>query len=177
LSMIVALLPMKTFINMMATCQTLRRHGLTVFQPHARAHVLALQWATPLISLGEYDAAAKANPNKIDWLVHFENSPVTGDWMLYLSFVHRTNSMRARQRIWHICEALKKLVEEKYPTSEYAQNLTVERPRLETVIKNLILNAEGMRRLMYYSEQGWEEGPANERVKQELGIPRFPVPI
>jgi len=175
MNMTVSYLPTKAFVQLMSTCRTLRRQALTVFQPQARLHVLSLKWATPLGEMGEYDAAVKRNPQWKSWLVHTESSPVEGDWMLYLSHVHRTNAMRARRRIWYICEALKELVDKELPTSKYGRNLAVERPKLKQALKNQMINAEGMRRLTALSEQGWEDGPAHERVTRELGIPRFPV--
>ena len=38
----------KSYVNLMATCRTLRYHSLTTFQPHARERVLSLGWAVPL---------------------------------------------------------------------------------------------------------------------------------
>ncbi|PIL35670.1 hypothetical protein GSI_02400 [Ganoderma sinense ZZ0214-1] len=40
----------KSYVNLIATCRTLRYHALTTFQPHARVRVLSLGWAVPLES-------------------------------------------------------------------------------------------------------------------------------
>ncbi|KAI0714332.1 hypothetical protein C8T65DRAFT_644738 [Cerioporus squamosus] len=50
----------KSFVNLMSTCRTLRQHALTIFQPHARARVLELEWAVPTDA--EYAGFVKRNP-------------------------------------------------------------------------------------------------------------------
>ncbi|KAI1797218.1 hypothetical protein LXA43DRAFT_969220 [Ganoderma leucocontextum] len=40
----------ESYVNLTATCRTLRYHALTTFQPHARERVVSLGWAVPLES-------------------------------------------------------------------------------------------------------------------------------
>lgn len=48
LHILLAYLSNKSYVNLVATCRTLRYHALTTFQPHARERVLSLGWAVPL---------------------------------------------------------------------------------------------------------------------------------
>jgi F-box-like len=155
-----------SFVALSATCRLLRLYAMTVFQPHARALVLSLGWATPLLGLGEYQTAISQNPKNALHLVHPIKSARTGDWFLYLSHVHRTSSMRARRRIWTICEAVLRAVEKKLPASKYGKRLDVERAKIETRITYMHQAMFGMRELIELSKagaslvpiQGWTGG-------------------
>ncbi|KIJ45516.1 hypothetical protein M422DRAFT_46588 [Sphaerobolus stellatus SS14] len=176
LNLIIPLLSTKDYINVMSTCRTLRLIALTEFQAHARKRVLSLRWATPLLDVGEFDEAVKQNPKTSEWLAHPINAPDTGDWILYLSHVHRTNGMRARRRIWYICEAFKELYDEKYPKSLYARNISTARRQLENNLRKSQLNVEAHRRLMHLSELGWEQNSAHAKVKADMGLDS-PIPM
>lgn len=140
-------LPLQTYFAFISTCRLLRIHALTTFQPHARMRVLGLGWATPLLTLGEYDAIVKRNASAAEALVHSKRSPASGDWLLYLSHVHRTASMRARRRIWNISVAIRNTVAAQLPSSNYGQNIGVERPKLEEsvgMLSNTMTNPKSM---------------------------------
>ena len=151
LDVLLSLLPhlsQPTYLALTSTCRLIRLHALTTFQPHARSLVLSLGWATPLLGVGEYNAAVKKNQTVVQSLVHPVHSPASGDWLLYLSHVHRTSSMRARRRIWNICQAVKRAVEEQLPSSEYGKNLDVERTKIETHMKVMSKTMEDMRSML-----------------------------
>jgi hypothetical protein len=83
----------------------------------------------------------KKQPTNID-VAHAEDSPYDADWLLYLSHVHRTKSMRTRKWIWSLCEQLKTTYETKKATSVYAdigkgENLkkTAARLKLEKEVR------------------------------------------
>ncbi|THH13053.1 hypothetical protein EW146_g7133 [Bondarzewia mesenterica] len=97
------------YLVLTSTCRTLRLHALTAFQPHARKLVLSLGWAVPLES--EYEAAKKSGLQ----LAHDKDVVHDADWLLYLSHVHRTTSMRVRRWIWHICLNMQKIFEARRP--------------------------------------------------------------
>ncbi|KZT40866.1 hypothetical protein SISSUDRAFT_1043603 [Sistotremastrum suecicum HHB10207 ss-3] len=99
---LVSVLDMKTFIFLVSTCRTMRRYAFTSLQPYARKHVLDLPWTTPFL---DSDPPEFIDSQK---QAHRVDSPHDGDWLLYLSHVHRTDSMRERRRIWAICEEAKK---------------------------------------------------------------------
>ncbi|KZS92701.1 hypothetical protein SISNIDRAFT_455297 [Sistotremastrum niveocremeum HHB9708] len=99
---IVGLLDMRTFVSATSTCRTMRRYAIGDFQPLARKHVLAIPWAIPLLNS---DPEEYTTPNQIP---HATKSPHDADWLLYLSYIHRTDSMRERRRIWAICEEFKR---------------------------------------------------------------------
>jgi hypothetical protein len=112
---LVTCLPTPSYLALTSACRFLRYQALTIFQPHARRRVLELQWAIPLTD--EY-TAMKRSPST--YVVHAENSPHDADWLLYLSHVHRTKSMRARKWIWSLCKELKATYEVKKVGSVYA---------------------------------------------------------
>lgn len=99
---LIPFLDIQTYLAFTSTCRTLRQLALKEFQPHTRKLVLNLPWSTPLLR-----AYNRSEHNGEPGLVHPETSPPTGDWLLYLSHIHRTNSMRERRRIWQICEEIK----------------------------------------------------------------------
>lgn len=97
---IVPYLDAPSFVALTATCRTMYRYALNDLQPVARRIVLNLPWATPFVHSDppEY----KSNGT----MAHAIEPPHDGDWLLYLGHVHRTDSMRARRRIWKICKAV-----------------------------------------------------------------------
>ncbi|KDQ57099.1 hypothetical protein JAAARDRAFT_207439 [Jaapia argillacea MUCL 33604] len=102
-----------SYIALTSTCRLLRYSALSKFQPHARALVLALGWAVPLSH--EYAAAQRNGlcmANEVE-------SPHDADWLLYLSHVHRTQSMRVRRWIWGIVEEIDRVFKERRVGSEY----------------------------------------------------------
>ena len=163
-----------SFVALSATCRLLRQYALTVFQPHARAIVLSLGWATPLLGLGEYEAAVSRNPKSASYLVHPIDSPRTGDWFLYLSHVHRTPSMRARRRIWNICEAVLCAVEERLPSCEYGRHLEAERTKMEIRITIMNQAMLGMRKMMEVSNSGTPFAPTSSWPPFSTGHVSFP---
>ncbi|PCH42442.1 hypothetical protein WOLCODRAFT_137915 [Wolfiporia cocos MD-104 SS10] len=114
----------RSFYALLSTCRLLRKHGLTTFQPEARARVLALEWAVPLET--EYAAACRMAGNAKDGgpgsvrMAHAVNAPVDGDWMLYLSQVHRTPNMRARRWLWALAREVRRAFDEAVPKSALA---------------------------------------------------------
>ena len=50
-------------------------------------------------------------------LPNAENSPHDADWLLYLSHIHRTKSMRMRRWIWSLCDEVHRVYEAKKATS------------------------------------------------------------
>lgn len=54
---------------------------------------------------------------------HPESSPPTGDWFLFLSHIHRTDSMRERRRIWDICEEIKYQCDRQKPACAYMKDI------------------------------------------------------
>ena len=132
-------LPNAAFVALLGTCRTLRHVALTVLQPLARARVLALR--RPLAVPAEYDAfVARArstgtigDPDKGSRvgedetglraleMAHATHSPAHGDWMLYLSQVHRTQAMRARRWLWALAEGLAALRTERRAASQWAE--------------------------------------------------------
>lgn len=112
-----ALLPhltISSYLALTSTCRLWRRLALTTFQPHARKLVLSLGWAVPLRQ--EYAISIKSQANSKtagSVLAHEKHSPQDADWLLYLSHVHRTGSMRARRWKWVLAKKLARLFEEK----------------------------------------------------------------
>lgn len=115
---LIAHFDISTYLSFTSTCRTLRKMALKEFQPHARKLVLSLPWSTPL--LNAYD---KSEYTDMPGMVHSENSPPTGDWLLYLSHIHRTNSMRTRRRIWKICEEIKQQYDIQRPFCAYSKDI------------------------------------------------------
>ncbi|KAF8529457.1 hypothetical protein JB92DRAFT_2860723 [Gautieria morchelliformis] len=171
LIMILPHLSTTSFVTLSATCRLLRLYATTVFQPHARSLVLSLGWATPLLGLGEYQAAISQNPKNALHLVHPIKSPRTGDWFLYLSHVHRTPSMRARRRIWNICEAVLRAVDKKLPASKYGKRLDMERSKIETHITHMHQAMLGMRELIELSKTGASLVPTHGWTGGHVHIP------
>ena len=134
-------LPNAAFVALLGTCRTLRHAALTALQPLARARVLALRW--PLAVPAEHaafvsralsasrdggahkGAIADAREDGADLgaleMAHATHSPVHGDWMLYLSQVHRTQAMRARRWVWALAEGLAGLRAERRAASQWAE--------------------------------------------------------
>jgi len=50
---------------------------------------------------------------RVEDMAHAENSPRGGDWLLYLSHVNRTKSMRVRRWLWALSEEVKRSYEER----------------------------------------------------------------
>ncbi len=102
LQILLPYLPMVSYLSLVSTCRFLRLHALTTFQPNARRLVLGIPWSLPLpadLSLMSPSMAAKV-PDR-------EKTPHTADWLLYLSHIHCTNSMRTRRWIWALAESIK----------------------------------------------------------------------
>jgi hypothetical protein len=104
---IVSVVPLFSYLALTSTCRFFRHHALTTFQSHARNLVLQLGWAVPFHA--EY---AKMKVRAED-MAHADNSPHDGDWLLYLSHVNRTKSMRVRRWLWDLSEEVKRAYEEK----------------------------------------------------------------
>ncbi|KAL6305534.1 hypothetical protein BKA93DRAFT_731076 [Sparassis latifolia] len=103
-----------SFVLLLSTCRSLRRHALTTFQPHARVRVLTLGWAVPLAHEYAREAELRAKNGQAPVpMAHAQKSPYDGDWMLYLSHVHRSASMRARRHLWAIALELRRAYDEK----------------------------------------------------------------
>ncbi|KAH9948707.1 hypothetical protein B0H21DRAFT_223608 [Amylocystis lapponica] len=113
-----------SFVFLLSTCRLLRHHALTTFQPHARQRVLALGWAVPLDA--EHAAAAEAQEqsgSNAPRMAHPIDSPVDGDWLLYLSHVHRTQSMRARRWVWALAKEVRRAYDARLPESQFADSV------------------------------------------------------
>ncbi|KAF7796613.1 hypothetical protein EIP86_007795 [Pleurotus ostreatoroseus] len=97
----------KSFVTLLGTCRSFRRHALTTFQAAARQRVLALDWAVPL--LREYTNAPQATRDA-GVMLDPEHIPSAeeGDWHLYLCHVHRSQSMRARHWIWATAQEIRR---------------------------------------------------------------------
>ncbi|OBZ72250.1 hypothetical protein A0H81_07921 [Grifola frondosa] len=108
-----------SFVALLSTCRLLRHHALTTFQPHARRRVLALGWAVPTPT--EYASVKEKNGGATMGMAHARDTPHDADWLLYLSRVHRSQSMRARRRVWALAEALAAQYKEKRDNSKYAE--------------------------------------------------------
>ncbi|PCH42437.1 hypothetical protein WOLCODRAFT_71889 [Wolfiporia cocos MD-104 SS10] len=114
----------RSFYALLSTCRLLRKHGLTTFQASARARVLALEWEVPLET--EYAAACRMAANAKDGgpgsvrMAHAVHAAVDGDWMLYLSQVHRTPNMRARRWLWALAREVRSAFDEAVPKSALA---------------------------------------------------------
>jgi len=115
-------LDIPSYLSFTSACRNLRKLALLEFQPHARKLVLSLPWATPLLKSydkPEYDPAMP--------MVHPETSQATGDWLLYLSHIHRTKSMQERRRIWQICEEIKFQYDKQKPSCSYTMDVEKQR--------------------------------------------------
>lgn len=92
----------RDMLSFLSTCRALRSLALTAFQSHARSRVCALGWAVPLPS--EY---ARASAGVQAMMASAEKT--NGDWMLYLSQVHRAPGMRVRRRVWALAEEVRRV--------------------------------------------------------------------
>ncbi|KAI0316787.1 hypothetical protein OF83DRAFT_1059776 [Amylostereum chailletii] len=110
-------LPPKSYVQLMATCRFLRHHALTTFQPHARRMVCDLGWAIALSR-----EVKELGPSMQSQLARASDESPDGDWLLYLSHVHRTRSMRARRWIWSLADEVKRVYEEKRPGSIFGDD-------------------------------------------------------
>jgi len=108
-------LTIKSYLALTSTCRFLRWHALTTLQPHARKLVLGLGWA--VATKQEY-AGTKARNRAT--MAHEKDSPHDADWLLYLSHVNRTKSMRVRKWIWALCSEIRRVWMERYPNSSLA---------------------------------------------------------
>ncbi|KZS92682.1 hypothetical protein SISNIDRAFT_486200 [Sistotremastrum niveocremeum HHB9708] len=111
LQLLIEYLDIPGYLALTSTCRTLRKLALTSFQPRARKYVLSIPWATPLL-----DSSPPEYVGKNDVMAHPQNSPHDADWLLYLSHVHRTNSMKERRRVWLIVEEIKRAYETRRET-------------------------------------------------------------
>ncbi|OCH94440.1 hypothetical protein OBBRIDRAFT_145530 [Obba rivulosa] len=127
LHLLLPYLPNNSFVSLLSTCRLLRHHALTTFQPHARTRVLELGWAVPLEI--EY---ARATPVAAASMAHAVNRPVDGDWLLYLSQVHRKPSMQARRRIWALASEVRHVYLTKKAFSEYEDVIGADGQRIKT---------------------------------------------
>jgi hypothetical protein len=101
-----------SYLALTSTCRVLRHHALTTLQLDARRRVCDLDWAIPLPS-----EVKKATGSRIHMA---DVSNANADWLLYLSHVHRTPSMRARRWIYTLADALADSIREAKPNSAYA---------------------------------------------------------
>ena len=92
----------KSFLRLLSTCRTLRRAALTTLQYHARSRVLAHRWA--LLTPREAVAAKVV----VEKGLMLDPNDVTheGNWVLYLSSLYKSTSMRNRRRVWTVAEEL-----------------------------------------------------------------------
>lgn len=112
LQLLIGYLDIPAYLALTSTCRTLRKYALTTFQPHARKYVLNTPWAMPLLDTSPPEYSAKG-----DVMAHPRDSPHDADWLLYLSHVHRTNSMKERHRVWRIAEEIKRAYEDRRETA------------------------------------------------------------
>ncbi|KAL4255556.1 F-box domain-containing protein [Pleurotus pulmonarius] len=113
---LVPYLPARSYVMLVSTCRQLRYHALTTLQPHARNIVISLVW--PLPTRNEYNSA----PKDVRAIMVSEDmavSPVDADWYMYLSRAHRTKGMRVRRWIWNSCQEIKRVYDERLPTSPF----------------------------------------------------------
>ncbi|EPQ54328.1 hypothetical protein GLOTRDRAFT_94629 [Gloeophyllum trabeum ATCC 11539] len=103
------------YVQFASSCRLLRRHAVTAWQRHARSRVLELGWAVPLSS--EYEQGKKQGIV----MANAKESPADADWLLYLSHVHRTQSMNVREWIWGLCQEIKRARDALRPDSEVAE--------------------------------------------------------
>ncbi|KAJ7594709.1 hypothetical protein C8J56DRAFT_1122868 [Mycena floridula] len=136
LSAILPFLDERSYVHLTSTCRGLRYKALTVFQPFARRLVLGLLWATP--AAGEL---ADMSESKMTKIAHPVESPHSGDWFLYLSHIHRTDSMRVRHWIWTCCQEIRKTFEAKLPSSGYADLADGEKSPLRLKLEASVLKA------------------------------------
>jgi len=82
--------------NLASTCKQLRHYCLTdeTYQNFVR-NTLISSWAIPTVP---------ELPSKIP--DGYPSPQATGDWLLYGTHVHKTNSMRNRRRIFHILDQM-----------------------------------------------------------------------
>jgi hypothetical protein len=111
-------LDIPAFLSLTSTCRTLRKLALVEFQSHVRKLVLSIPWSTPLLHAFDESEYRTDPPG----MVNPETSPATGDWLLYLSHIHRTNSMRERRRIWNIYVEIKEQYDRLKPECPYSKN-------------------------------------------------------
>ena len=65
-------------------------------------------------------------------MAHATHSPVDADWYLYLSQVHRTQSMRARRWVWALATEVARVYRAKRPASPYADVLDADGGRVKS---------------------------------------------
>ncbi|KAJ6629492.1 hypothetical protein B0H10DRAFT_2428432 [Mycena sp. CBHHK59/15] len=131
---ILPLLSAKSYLALTSTCRALRWHALTTFQPHARASSSRCRG----LSRRRADA--------------------TGDWLLYLAHVHRTQSMRVRRWVWALCEEIRRVWLRKLPGSGFADLgegvKSAARIELERDVNTKIEVAKEMRRANGFRKGG-----------------------
>ncbi|EJD45624.1 hypothetical protein AURDEDRAFT_103717 [Auricularia subglabra TFB-10046 SS5] len=104
-----------------ATCRFMRFLSLTEWQPVARALIVrTLPWAMPTPAETKASTVALAGPSE------------PGDWMLYLSHVHRTKSMRVRRWIWAVCEDIQRVAHAKLEAARALEEGSEEWAAIET---------------------------------------------
>lgn len=108
LDYIIPFLDIKGYIALVATCRFLRFCALSKFQRHARTLVLQLGWPLP-VPAEQKDMDA----SQLDTLPSASTTSYDADWLLYLSHVHRTKSMRMRRWIWAQATEIKRVYEVK----------------------------------------------------------------
>lgn len=94
-------LTMQSYVMLTSTCRFLRLHALTTFQPHARRFVLQLPWSLPVST-----ELKEMKPQTLAKLPSRDQSARDADWYLYLSHIHRTDSMRVRKWIWSLVDEM-----------------------------------------------------------------------
>ncbi len=130
-------LPVTSYLSLVSTCRFLRLHALTTFQPNARRLVLDIPWSLPLpadLNLMSPAMAAKV-PDR-------ERTPHSADWLLYLSHIHCTNSMRARRWIWALADNLKDTYLAQRATSPVINPATPEYKALQEALERAFELAE-----------------------------------
>ncbi|KZV90660.1 hypothetical protein EXIGLDRAFT_770627 [Exidia glandulosa HHB12029] len=98
------------------TCRFLRFLAVDEWQLLARDCVLALRWAIPCAAELQQDA------KKLEGTA---NKDAQGDWMLYLSHVHRTNSMRVRRWVWALCGEVKRVADKHFKRTRIMEKGTM----------------------------------------------------
>jgi hypothetical protein len=114
-------LDLSSLYNLAAACKELRYYSLTepTYQLTVRNAIRETQWAMPV---------ASEIPDKVP--DGYPDPNTTGDWLLYGTHIHKTNSMRNRRRIFNLMSQMEsqyitKATDEGYlngPNSKQMQN-------------------------------------------------------
>ncbi|KZV94476.1 hypothetical protein EXIGLDRAFT_767120 [Exidia glandulosa HHB12029] len=152
LFLIAAFMPeARSLVHMGATCRYTRYLALTTWSPLFRAQVIALRWGMPTAS------ERKAVPEAERIHIVSERDSAGGDWMLYLSHLHRTKSMRVRRWIWALCKEVKRVADAKMVRSGVRVRGTKAWKELEEKFEEIWFRREQLRDR--YSEGKRHEGP------------------